>query len=221
MTAVSVALVDDQPLFVESFRALCHGQANIELVATAATASAAASIVAQYRPHILFMDMASLEGSFEAVTTLSKLAPLVKVVALTAARSMAFAIRTLDAGVYGYVLKQSSGEDLALAIHAIGRGEKFITHGFANKIVAALQDATVRKKAARAIKLSIRENQVVRLLLSGKTNKEIALILAISEKTVKHYMTLLMQKLNVRNRVEVVIAAQQLEEADAHAERVH
>jgi DNA-binding NarL/FixJ family response regulator len=67
------------------------------------------------------------------------------------------------------------------------------------------------------VKLSIREQQIVRLLLHGKTNKEIALTIRISEKTVKHYMTLLMQKLHVRNRLEVVIAAQKLDERGAAA----
>ena len=64
--------------------------------------------------------------------------------------------------------------------------------------------------AAEAVRFSIREDQIVRLLLRGKTNKEIAISLKISEKTVKNYMTILMQKLNARNRLEVVIAAQAL-----------
>ena len=64
--------------------------------------------------------------------------------------------------------------------------------------------------AAEAVRFSIREDQIVRLLLRGKTNKEIAIALKISEKTVKNYMTILMQKLNARNRLEVVIAAQAL-----------
>jgi DNA-binding CsgD family transcriptional regulator len=66
--------------------------------------------------------------------------------------------------------------------------------------------------AAEAVRFSIREDQIVRLLLRGKTNKEIAVSLKISEKTVKNYMTILMQKLNARNRLEVVIAAQALSE---------
>ena len=91
-------------------------------------------------------------------------------------------------------------------------GETFITPSFATKVIVALRDASLRKLAARAIKLSIREDQIVKLLLRGRTNKEIANQLNISEKTVKHYMTLLMQKLNVRNRLEVIIAAQKLGE---------
>ena len=221
MSVLSVALIDDQPVFVEGFCALCQRAGDIRLVATAAAVSAAPALLAQHSPQLLFIDTACPENSLEAVALLAKTAPHVKLVALTAARSISLAVRTLDAGAFGYVLKQSSSEDLTLAIRALGRGEKFITHGFASKIVAALQDEAVRKSAARAINLSIRKNQVVRLLLGGKTNKEIACILSISEKTVKHYMTVLMQKLNVRNRLEVVIAAQMLEQSQATIESVH
>ena len=82
----------------------------------------------------------------------------------------------------------------------------------------------MRRVAAEAVRFSIREDQIVRLLLRGKTNKEIAVALKISEKTVKNYMTILMQKLNARNRLEVVIAAQAMaeleqDEAGKHSHR--
>ncbi len=78
-----------------------------------------------------------------------------------------------------------------------------------------MRDAGLRRAAAEAVRLSIRENQIVRLLLRGKTNREIAVTLTISERTVKHYMTALMQKLQVRNRTEVVLAAQKLQPEEA------
>jgi DNA-binding NarL/FixJ family response regulator len=87
--------------------------------------------------------------------------------------------------------------------------------------VAALQDDVARKKAALAIRLSIRESQIARLLLTGKTNKEIASALSIAEKTVKHYMTMMMQKLNVRNRLEVAMAARALAHPETDSERAH
>lgn len=220
MTPVSVALIDDQPVFVEGFIALCQ-RMNIRLVGTAAAASGAAALITHYRPNIVFVDVASPDNPPEAILRLSTISPQVKIVALTAARSIALAIQTLDAGAYGYVLKQSSTDDLCLAIQALCRGEKFITHGFASKIVSALQDSTIRKNAAEALKLTIRENQIVHLLVRGKTNKEIATILSISEKTVKHYMTVLMQKLNVRNRLEVAIAAQTLGHGQSVVEHIH
>ena len=81
-------------------------------------------------------------------------------------------------------------------------------------MIAALRNASLRRVAAEAVKFSIREDQIVRLLLRGNTNKEIAIALKISEKTVKNYMTILMQKLHARNRLEVVIAAQALTERE-------
>jgi two-component system, NarL family, nitrate/nitrite response regulator NarL len=214
MHQISLVLIDDQPVFIEGFRALCERVPNFCLVAAATDAAALPSVVAEHKPDILFVDVANPGISPDIIRSVSNATPKVKLVALTAARSIALAIQTLDAGAFGYVLKQSSGEELTLAIEALGRGERFITHGFSSKLVSALQDAAVRKKAALAINLSIRESQIARFLMAGKTNKEIAHCLRISERTVKHYMTHLMQKLNARNRMEVAIAARALAHAD-------
>ena len=95
-------------------------------------------------------------------------------------------------------------------LNTVGAGETYITSGFAGRVIAALRNETIRKAAADAIKLSAREQQIVRLLLVGCTNKQVAAALSISEKTVKHYVGVLMQKLSARNRLEVVLAAQKL-----------
>ncbi|MEF9606103.1 response regulator transcription factor, partial [Paracoccus sp. PXZ] len=110
-----------------------------------------------------------------------------------------------------YVIKGSTATDLAEAIRTVMRGETFVSHTFASKVIAALQNASLRKRALQAIRLNMREEQIVRLLLRGRTNKEIGQQLRISEKTVKHYMSILMQKLHARNRIEVVLAAQKLQ----------
>ena len=222
MNQISLVLVDDQPLFIEGFRALCDRVPSFRLIASETETCDLRSVVAKHAPDILFIDVANPGISPSLIQSISNDSPGVKVVALTAARSIGLAIQTLDAGAFGYVLKQSSAEELTLAIQALGRGERFITHGFSSKLVSALQDEAVRKKAALAIKLSIRESQIVRFLMAGKTNKEIAYCLRISERTVKHYMTHLMQKLNVRNRMEVAIAAGALAAYDTAApESVH
>jgi DNA-binding NarL/FixJ family response regulator len=217
MKQISIVLVDDQPVFIEGFRALCEWVTNFNLVAAVTDAADLGSVVAEHKPDILFVDVANPGISPGVIRSVSNETPEVKLVALTGARSIALAIQTLDAGAFGYVLKQSSAEELTLAIQALGRGERFITHGFSSKLVSALQDAAVRKKAALAINLSIRESQITRLLVAGKTNKEIAHCLRLSERTVKHYLTHLMQKLNVRNRMEVAIAARELAHGDTHA----
>ncbi len=97
-------------------------------------------------------------------------------------------------------------------VRAAHCGETYITPGFACKVIEALRIASLRQMSANApIKLSLREEQIVRLLLRGYTNRQISVGLGIGEKTVKNYMTILMQKLHARNRLEVLIAAQKLE----------
>jgi DNA-binding NarL/FixJ family response regulator len=87
----------------------------------------------------------------------------------------------------------------------------FITPAFACKVIEELKIASLRKVTGTEVKLSIREGQIIRMLLRGFTNRQIAADLQIGEKTVKNYMTILMQKLNARNRLEVLLAAQKLE----------
>ena len=154
---------------------------------------------------------------YAAIASAIRAAPATRIVAFTAATGVEPAIRALDAGASGYVLKGSSSGELIQAIASVQDGETYITQNFASRVIAALRDPLLRRKAAEAVKLSIREEQIVRLLLRAKTNKEIAIVLKISEKTVKHYMTILMQKLHARNRLEVVIAAQKLSSYDQPA----
>ena len=91
----------------------------------------------------------------------------------------------------------------------------FISPSFAARIIGALKHKPINKRPTPAPSFSARENQIVRLLSSGKRNREIASALSLSEKTVKGYMTLLMQKLHARNRLEAVIAVQGLSQAAA------
>jgi DNA-binding NarL/FixJ family response regulator len=101
-------------------------------------------------------------------------------------------------------------DELHHAAKATMAGETYISRNLAGGVLAALRNASIRKITVQALKLSAREDQIVRLLLGGKTNREMSSDLGITERTVKHYMTVLMQKLNARNRVEAVIAAQGL-----------
>jgi two-component system nitrate/nitrite response regulator NarL len=221
MKRVTVALIDDQPLVVEGFKALCSRGANIELVAIARTTADVPTILKTHSPDLFFVEVANPENNIEDIVTVARHVPGLRLAALTSSRSMRLAIQTLDAGAHGYVLKQSPLEEIAVAAETLARGEKYISHCVATKLIAALQDVAARNAQAQSVKLSIREDQILRLLLAGKTNKAIASILSITENTVKHYMSILMQKLNARNRLEVVIAAQKLQDMSLGDRRVH
>jgi DNA-binding NarL/FixJ family response regulator len=215
MSLMSVALVDDHPLMIEAISSLLLRSGKFDVVATGASANDVVDICTRDMPQVIVVDLNMPGDIYTAISAAISASPSTKVIAFTAATGVDPAIRALDSGATGYVLKGSSSRELIDAITAAQSGETYITQHFASRVIASLRNTSLRRQAAEAVKLSIREKQIVHLLLHGKTNKEIALTIQISEKTVKHYMTLLMQKLQVRNRLEVVIAAQKLDEQSA------
>ncbi len=214
MSTVSIGLVDDHPLMIEGIVALLSRAQGLKVLTTGSTAKDIIDISLRFHPDVIIVDLSMAGDVYEAISTSIRLAPNTKVVAFTAATGVDSAIRALDAGASGYVLKGSSAQELIQAVESVRLGETYITQSFASQVIAALRNTSLRRKAAEAVKFSIREYQIVRLLLRGNTNKEIAISLKISEKTVKNYMTILMQKLHARNRLEVVIAAQKLSERE-------
>ncbi len=212
MSTVSIGLVDDHPLMIEGIVALLSRAQGLNVLTTGSTAKDIIDISSRFHPDVIIVDLSMAGDVFEAIAASVRIAPDTKVVAFTAATGVDSAIRALDAGASGYVLKGSSAQELIQAVESVRLGETYITQKFASQVIAALRNTSLRRKAAEAVRFSIREYQIVRLLLRGKTNKEIAISLKISEKTVKNYMTILMQKLHARNRLEVVIAAQKMSE---------
>jgi DNA-binding NarL/FixJ family response regulator len=213
MSYVSVAVIDDHPLMIEAISSLLSRANGFALVGVGATANDIVDLCRRTQPHVAVVDLHMPGDVYGAIESAIRISPSTKIVAFTAANGVDSAIRALDAGASGYVLKGSSTKELLHAITSVHSGETYITQSFASRVISGLRDASLRRKAAAAVILSIREQQIVRLLMNGRTNKEIAISIKISEKTVKHYMTALMQKLQVRNRVEVVIAAQKFSDA--------
>lgn len=207
MNRVSVAFVDDHPLFLAGVSSLFANQDRFSVVAIGSNATDALDIARRHRPAVMVMDLNMPGDAFAAIAQISRAC---KIIAFTASTGIDCAVRALDAGASGYVLKGSTADELLAAVELVIRGETFINQGLAAKVIQALRTA-VRPVQGGNLKLSAREQQIVQLLLRGFTNRAIADRLAISEKTVKHYMTVLMQKMHARNRLEVVIAAQKME----------
>lgn len=162
-----------------------------------------------HAPQLVIVDIYMPGDVFGAISQLRMQNQSLKILVFTASDRVDHAINALESGANGYLLKGSTLEELIGAVSTVLKGETFVTPSLSGKIISSLSS---KKPEAEQVKLSSREEQIIRLLMRGLTNKEIALILAIGEKTVKHYMTILMQKMNARNRVEVVIAAQQIGE---------
>lgn len=211
MQSVSVAFVDDHPILREGLVSLFSADDRFEVSGSGGSASDAVALCKDTNLDVVVVDLQMPGNVFQAMAQIRELSPRTKVVAFTASDRVDNAIGALEAGASGYVLKGCLPHELTAAIESVLEGETFISPNLASKVISSLRSLQARKESRQTV-LSIREAQVVRLLMRGKTNKEIGGQLRISEKTVKHYMTILMQKLEARNRVEVVLAAQKLSE---------
>jgi two-component system, NarL family, nitrate/nitrite response regulator NarL len=219
MPLTTIAIVDDHPLFAEGLAAVLGRYDHLSVVAMGSKADDVLNIVDNCRPDIILVDLNMPGDAFAVLKEIRLRACSTKAIVFTASTSTDHAVSALAAGAAGFVLKGSQSAELVDAIAAVGRGEVFITPSFAAKVIGALQAKEAEKRAAEQLKLSVREEQIVRLLLVGKQNREIAIALNLSEKTVKSYMSNLMAKLHARNRLEVVIAAQKFMPADQERRR--
>ena len=205
---MSIGIVDENPLLLQALIKICSDN-GLKIVASGRSTADAIRLAADHQLDLIILDP-TMQGGIEAISEILSRNPSLKIIAYSSALGADYAVRAIEAGARGYVLKRCTAEEFFTAVSSVINGETFITPSFAATILTALRDDRLRKRAAQLVDLSIRENQIVRLLLRGRTNKEIASTLAISEKTVKCYMTTVMQKLNARNRTEVVLACQRI-----------
>jgi len=216
--SISVVVVDDHPLVVEAILSLLHRTCgDFNVAGIGANAGDVVELCRRNLPRIAIVDLHMPGDSYRAITAALQASPSTRIVAFSEAPGAEPAVRALDAGASGYALKGSPTAELVRAISSVLAGDTYITPFVSSREIARLREASHKRKAAESVMLSIREKQIVRLLMSGKTNREIADAINIREKTVKHYMTALIQKLHVRNRLEDMIAAQKLNEMSASA----
>ena len=208
---VKLAFVDDHPLMLNGLTGLFAEGPDYHVVATGFSASEARQIAETHRPDVLFMDLSMPGDVFLVIADIARNFKDTKVMVCTAFSGVDSAMRALDAGANGFVLKTSPVAELFTAVESVRRGELFITAQYASQVLSGLRNRAQREAFNRAVKLNVREKQILGYLRLAETNREIALHLSISEKTVKRYMTTLMQKLHARNRVEVVVQSQKPE----------
>ncbi|KRB24081.1 hypothetical protein ASD99_29465 [Mesorhizobium sp. Root695] len=208
MERVSIAVVDDHPIVRSGLNAVISGEAGFNLVAEGSTAREALEIAERWRPQIMLLDLAIPGGGMEALKRIVVQVPSVRCMILTVCDLATTAIAALNAGAKGYVLKGVSAGDLKKAMWTVANEESFVSPEFATKL---LQAAQLNVQHASSIdQLTHREAQIMKAVEEGLTNREIGEKLEISEKTVKYYMSAILQKYGVTNRVSAVIAAQKL-----------
>jgi two-component system nitrate/nitrite response regulator NarL len=205
---IRVAVVDDHPLFRGGVVHTLQSAADIEVVGEGATAQDAIRISSSLMPDIMLLDVSMPGGGIEAAREIRRNHAGVKTVLLTVSENEHDVVAAMQIGVNGYVLKGTSGPELLQALRAVQNGESYITPALGARLLTRSKPPVIDAgKQPDVATLTHRENQVLQLLSQGLKNKEIAHGLKLTEKTVKHYMTVLMQKLKARNRVEAVLIA--------------
>lgn len=203
---IRVAIVDDHPLFREGVAASLSNAPSIEIVGQGADAEQAVQLSQDLLPDVLLLDISLPGGGIEATREIARLCPYIKVIMLTASENEQHVSSALEAGARGYILKGIGAADLVHTIQAIQQGESYVTPQLAARLLSMMRKpAPLNQGDDELPALTKREEQILDGVAEGKTNKEIARLLNISEKTVKHYMTNIMHKLQVRNRVEAAL----------------
>jgi two-component system nitrate/nitrite response regulator NarL len=210
--AIRVAVIDPYPIFREAVVQTITRSEDLLLVAAGATVADARAAVREAEPHILLIDISLPEGGVEAAVGIAK-AGNCKLVVLTALDDAMSVSKALAAGVKGYILKGVSGPELVAAIKTIYRGLPFVTPELASRLLTDAKGGALlpMREAKLQAALSYREQQILTHVSKGLTNKEIADQLGLTVGTIKHYVTQLFKKMNVRNRLEAIQVAQKSE----------
>ena len=205
MKKLRVFLADDHAVVREGLKALVNAQAGMEVVGEAADGQAALDAATALQPDVVVMDisMPALSGA-RATEQLKKAAPRVQVLALTVHEDKGYLQQLLEAGASGYVLKRAAAEELVLAIRTVAAGGVYLDPSVAGKVVSRFVRKPGPNEAPQEGQLSDREEEVVRLIAQGYTNKEIAARLTLSVKTVETYKARSLEKLGLRGRTDLV-----------------
>jgi DNA-binding NarL/FixJ family response regulator len=204
--AIHVAVVDDHPLFREGVAHSLRTQPGIAVVAEGATAADALAIAADL-PDVMLLDVSMPGSGIAALGQITAAYPVVKVIMLTVSEDEEDVTAALRSGARGYVLKGVAARELVSIVRSVAAGEVYVTPSLATSLLVELTSTAGKSAASPLDDLTEREREILELVAGGDSNKEIASRLGLSEKTVKHHMTNILQKLQVRNRVEAALLA--------------
>ncbi len=205
---LKILLVDDHEVVRLGIKALLSNYPGFEVVAEASSADEAISEAKKYKPDVVIMDIrlpgkSGIEATREIVDTL----PETKVIILTSFAEDDLLFDAINAGAYGYILKQIGSDDLINALEAIGRGEALLDPALTQKVFRRVREASRKAIDEAFAAVSDQEIRILALISKGKTNKEIAAEIFLSEKTVRNYVSSILSKLGLKTRSEAAAYA--------------
>jgi DNA-binding NarL/FixJ family response regulator len=206
---IRVAVVDDHPIVRRGVVETLTENEDFEVVAEGANAEDAVRIAREQHPDLVLLDVTMPGDGVEAARQIAQLQSSARIAMLTIREDQATVRTALKSGAHGYIVKGIEGPELLAAVRKIASGEPYVSPVLAARLLTEDSAASpARSSHAGALaSLTERERQIFALLGHGLSNQEIAGHLGLSENTVKHYMTPLLQKLGARNRVEAALMA--------------
>lgn len=205
---IRVVICDDQALVREGLRAILGTASQLEVVGVANDGAMAVELAGTLQPDLILMDLnMPIMTGIQATELIHAAHPQIKVLALTTYEADEWVFDAIRAGAAGYLLKDASRDDLVAAIEGTVRGQTYVDPAVAGKVLAQVASAPSQRKSALADSLSTREREILRLIVRGMTNTEIAKQLYLSEGTVRNHVSALFEKLGVSDRTQAAVVA--------------
>ncbi len=202
-----ILLADDHPMFREGVAHSLGSEPDLEVIAQAASGEEAVELAQRLSPAVALLDVSMPGiGGIEAAARIAAAVPGIRIVMLTVSEDKDNLLAALKAGAHGYVLKGASASELRDIVRNVAAGEAFVTPALASRLLVEFSRPRERDPLSE---LTQREVDVLELVSLGSTNREIAERLHLAEKTVKHYVTCILQKLHARSRTEAALIAVQ------------
>ena len=200
---LSLLIVDDHEVVRQGLVAMLGRRPEFQVVAEAGTVADAVAAARRFRPDLVVMDVRLPDGSgVEACREIRAEMPETRVVMLTSYPDEDAVLSAIVAGASGYLLKQVRGRDLIAALEAVGRGESLLDPAVTGRVLERVRRIATTDQPDELAQLTSQERKILLLVAEGKTNKQIAAEVFLSDKTVKNYVSSILAKLNLERRAQ-------------------
>jgi len=201
---LSIIIADDHDIVRAGIKNILRGQAGFKVVGEAVDGEMVLTKVKELKPDILLLDisMPKISG-LDVIEQVHRISPRTKVVVITVHKAVVYVMKAFEAGVKGYLHKETAGEELLPALAKVAAGEVFLTSSVSSYLIERVLKKS-QEEEPQADLLTSREREILRLVAEGKTVREIAAVLFISPRTVENYKNTLLKKLNLHRTSDLI-----------------